>query len=113
MLVLFLYFVLLSLLAVGGVNTIIPEMQRIVVETEGWMTGADFTSFSPFPRPHRVPNVLITSLVGFKVAGLPGAFVTLAGFCVRPARSPIGLAESGTASGTRRGASSSSARCFR
>ena len=43
MLTLFLYFVLLSLLAVGGVNTIIPEMQRIVVETEGWMTGAEFT----------------------------------------------------------------------
>jgi chromate transporter len=26
--------------------------------------------------------VLITSLVGLKVAGLPGAFVTLAGFCL-------------------------------
>ena len=43
MLALFLYFVLLSLLAVGGVNTILPEMQRIVVETEAWMTGAEFT----------------------------------------------------------------------
>jgi chromate transporter len=82
MLVLFLYFVLLSLLAVGGVNTIIPEMQRIVVETEGWMTGADFTQLFAISQAAPGPNVLITSLVGFKVAGLPGAFVTLAGFCV-------------------------------
>jgi chromate transporter len=82
MLALFLYFVLLSLLAVGGVNTIIPEMQRIVVETEGWMSGAEFTQLFAISQAAPGPNVLITSLVGFKVAGLPGAFVTLAGFCL-------------------------------
>jgi chromate transporter len=82
MLTLFLYFVLLSLLAVGGVNTIIPEMQRIVVETEGWMTGAEFTQLFAISQAAPGPNVLITSLVGFKVAGLPGAFITLAAFCL-------------------------------
>jgi chromate transporter len=82
MLTLFLYFVLLSLLAVGGVNTIIPEMQRIVVETEGWMTAADFTQLFAISQAAPGPNVLITSLVGFKVAGLPGAFIALAGFCL-------------------------------
>ena len=82
MLALFLYFALLSLLAVGGVNTIIPEMQRIVVETEAWMSGADFTQLFAISQAAPGPNVLITSLVGFKVAGLPGAFIALAGFCL-------------------------------
>src|SRR4029078_4927673 len=82
MLALFLYFALLSLLAVGGVKTIIPEMQRIVVETEAWMSGADFTQVFAISQAAPGPNVLITSLVGFKVAGLPGAFIALAGFCL-------------------------------
>ena len=82
MLALFLYFALLSLLAVGGVNTIIPEMQRIVVETEAWMSGADFTQLFAISQAAPGPNVLITSLVGFKVAGLAGAFIALAGFCL-------------------------------
>jgi chromate transport protein ChrA len=57
-------------------------MQRIVVETEAWMTGAEFTQLYAISQAAPGPNVLITSLVGFKVAGLPGAFVTLAGFCL-------------------------------
>ena len=79
--VLFLYFLLLSLLSVGGVNTVIPEMQRIVVETERWLTGAEFTQLFALSQAAPGPNVLITSLVGWKVAGLAGAFVALGGFC--------------------------------
>lgn len=79
---LFLYFVLLSLLSVGGVNTVIPEMQRIVVETENWMSAADFTQLFALSQAAPGPNVLITSLVGWKVAGLAGALIALAGFCL-------------------------------
>ena len=113
MLVLFLYFVLLSLLAVGGVNTIIPEMQRIVVETEGWMTGAEFTQLFAISQAAPGPNVLITSLVGFKVAGLPGASSRWPGSACLRARWRTGSEASGTAFARRPGASSSSARCFR
>lgn len=79
---LFLYFVLLSLLSVGGVNTVIPEMQRIVVETENWMSGAEFTQLFALSQAAPGPNVLITSLVGWKVAGLAGALIALGGFCL-------------------------------
>jgi len=80
--VLFLYFLLLSLLSVGGVNTVIPEMQRIVVETERWMSAPEFTQLFALSQAAPGPNVLITSLVGFKVAGLVGAVVALGGFCI-------------------------------
>jgi len=81
MLALFLYFLLLSLLSVGGVNTVMPEMQRIVVETEAWMSGAEFTQLFALSQAAPGPNVLITSLVGWKVAGLAGAIIALAAFC--------------------------------
>ena len=82
MLDLFLYFALLSLVAVGGINTVMPEMQRIVVETRGWMSGAEFTQLFALSQAAPGPNVLIVSLIGWKVAGLPGALVALAGFCL-------------------------------
>ena len=82
MLELFLYFALPSLVAVGGINTVMPEMQRIVVETRGWMSGADFTQLFALSQAAPGPNVLIVSLIGWKVAGLPGAFVALAAFCL-------------------------------
>ena len=31
----------LSLLAFGGANTVLPEMQRQVVEVHGWMSAQD------------------------------------------------------------------------
>lgn len=34
----------LSVLAFGGSSTILPEMQRQVVEVHGWMTAADFSA---------------------------------------------------------------------
>lgn len=82
MLALSFYFLLLSLLSVGGVNTVMPEMQRIVVETEAWMSGAEFTQLFALSQAAPGPNVLITSLVGWKVAGLAGAIIALAAFCI-------------------------------
>ena len=37
-----LYFMLLSLISVGGMPSVLPEMQRYVVDVKGWMTPADF-----------------------------------------------------------------------
>ncbi len=75
------YFALLSLLSVGGVNTIFPEMQRFVVEN-GWMTAAEFTQLFAVSQAAPGPNILITALIGWKVAGIGGAFAALAAICV-------------------------------
>jgi chromate transporter len=79
---LFLWFALLSLLAVGGISSIMPEMQRIVVEEQGWVSAAEFTQLFAVSQAAPGPNVLIASLIGWKVAGLAGALAALAGICL-------------------------------
>ena len=44
------HFALLSLLAVGGANAVVPEMHRQAVEVAGWMTDRQFADCSPSPR---------------------------------------------------------------
>ncbi len=79
---LFLTFALLSLFAVGGISTIMPEMHRIVVVANAWVSAPEFTQLVAVSQAAPGPNVLIVSLIGWKVAGLAGALVALAGICV-------------------------------
>jgi chromate transporter len=77
-----LYFALLSLLSVGGMPSVMPEMQRFVVDLKGWLTPAEFIQAFAVGQAAPGPNVLIASLIGWKVAGLAGAFVALGAFCL-------------------------------
>jgi chromate transporter len=74
-------FAQLSLLAFGGGNTVLPEMQRQVVEIHGWMTASHFTALFALAQAAPGPNLMICALVGWQVAGLPGALVAMAGIC--------------------------------
>ena len=76
-----LYFSLLSLLSVGGMPSVIGEMHRYVVESRGWISHNDFVEMFALGQAAPGPNVLIASLIGWKIAGVPGAFVTLAAMC--------------------------------
>jgi chromate transporter len=76
-----LYFALLSVISVGGVPSVMPEMQRFVVDLKGWLTPGDFLQAFAVGQAAPGPNVLITSLIGWKVAGLAGALVALVAFC--------------------------------
>ncbi len=69
----------LSLLAFGGGNVVLPEMQRQVVEIHGWMNATEFTSLFALAQAAPGPNLMICALVGWQVAGLPGALVAMAG----------------------------------
>ena len=75
------YFALLSLVSVGGIPTVMPEMQRLVVDVEGWMSAAEYTQLFAIAQAAPGPNVLVTALIGWKVAGLEGGLVALAAFC--------------------------------
>jgi chromate transporter len=66
----------LSLLAFGGGNTILPEMQRQVVDVHAWMTRADFSALFALAQAAPGPNMMIVTLIGWHVAGWPGVFVT-------------------------------------
>jgi chromate transporter len=76
-----LFFSVLSLLSVGGMPSVIPEMHRYVVESKGWISHTDFLEMFALGQAAPGPNVLITSLIGWKIAGVPGAFVTLVAMC--------------------------------
>jgi chromate transporter len=76
-----LYFGLLSLISVGGMPSVIPEMQRYVVDVKGWVTPADFIQMFAVGQAAPGPNVLIAGLIGWKVAGIAGAFVALGAIC--------------------------------
>jgi chromate transporter len=69
------------MISVGGMPSVMPEMQRYVVDVKGWLTPADFMQAFAVGQAAPGPNILIASLVGWKVAGLPGAIVALLAMC--------------------------------
>jgi len=75
-------FALLSFLAIGGVNTLIPEIHRRVVDVEHWMTDTDFAQAFAIAQAAPGPNLLIVSLIGWKVSGVLGALVATAAICI-------------------------------
>jgi len=43
------YFAVMSLFAIGGANSAVPEMQRVAVEVERWMTARQFSEETGIP----------------------------------------------------------------
>ena len=76
-----LQFVVLSLLAFGGANAMIPEIHRQSVEIHRWMTDQDFAALFAIAQAAPGPNFLIVTLIGWKAAGLAGALVATAAMC--------------------------------
>jgi chromate transporter len=71
----------ISLLAFGGAPSVVPEMHRQVVDVNGWATSEQFSQLYGLAQAAPGPNLLVVSLIGWKVAGLPGAFAALVGMC--------------------------------
>ena len=72
-------FAQLSLLAFGGGNAVLPEMQRQVVEVHHWMTAPDFAALYALAQAAPGPNMLVSTLIGWHVAGLAGALAATFG----------------------------------
>ncbi len=76
---LFLHFLTLSLLAIGGAITTVPEMHRFLVDRTGWLTDTSFTASIALAQAAPGPNILFVAVLGYNVAGLPGAAASMAG----------------------------------
>lgn len=76
---LFGHFALLSLLAIGGALTTVPDMQRFVVGERNWLTDAQFSGSVALAQAAPGPNVLFVAVIGFNVGGLAGMLATLGG----------------------------------
>jgi chromate transporter len=75
------HFALLSLFAIGGANSAVPEMHRLAVDVEHWMTERQFTDIFAIAQVTPGPNVIIVTLIGYHVAGLAGALVATVAMC--------------------------------
>jgi chromate transporter len=71
----------LSLVSIGGGPSINAPLQHQTVEVLQWLTPQEFLDMFAISRVTPGPGAMLATLVGFKVAGLPGAAVaTLALF---------------------------------
>ncbi len=68
-------FALIGLAAIGGANAVVPEIHRQVVEVERWMSAREFAALFAIGNAAPGPNVLIVTLIGWRVAGIAGALV--------------------------------------
>ena len=74
-------FALMSLFAIGGANSAVPEMHRLAVEVEHWMSEQQFTDIFAIAQVTPGPNVIIVTLIGYQAAGLAGALVATLAMC--------------------------------
>lgn len=66
-LMLFTDFLSLSLLAVGGAITTVPDMHRFLVIDQHWLSDSQFTSSIALAQAAPGPNVLFIALMGWNV----------------------------------------------
>lgn len=64
---LLLYFLSLSLLAVGGAISLAPEMHRFLVDEQGWLTELQFNASIAIAQAAPGPNLLFVALLGWNV----------------------------------------------
>lgn len=74
-------FALLSMVAIGGINPILPELHRQAVDVYGWMTSERFRDLFAIAQGAPGPNILVVTLIGWDVAGLAGALVATTAIC--------------------------------
>ncbi|MDX2166052.1 MAG: chromate transporter [Deltaproteobacteria bacterium] len=71
-------FLSLSLVSLGGGNTILPEIHRAAVHGNRWMTDSQFAAIYALAEAAPGPSSMIVSLVGLKAGGLVGALIAVA-----------------------------------
>jgi len=65
----------LSLMSIGGGSGLIPQIQLDAVGRYHWMTDAQFADVFSIAQSAPGPSMLIVTLIGYKAAGLFGAFI--------------------------------------
>jgi chromate transporter len=73
---LFVHFVALWFVAVGGPSTILPEIHRYVVEAKHLLTSAEVAEIYTVAQVAPGPNAMYVTLLGWRLAGWMGAAAT-------------------------------------
>ncbi|MEN3294541.1 MAG: chromate transporter [Burkholderiales bacterium] len=75
-LALFVHYLSLSLLSVGGAITTAPEMHRYLVDQQRWLTDTQFNASIALAQAAPGPNILFVALLGWNVGMNSGSFAT-------------------------------------
>ncbi len=78
-------FALLSLLSIGGVNVVLPETHRYLVDVHHWISEQEFADFFAIAQAAPGPNFMMFALFGWKIAGFVGAVAATLAIAVPPA----------------------------
>ena len=81
-LTLFLHFTQMSLMSIGGVGSVLPDVQRYVVEVQHWLTAKQFADAYALGNASPGPNMMYVALIGWQVAGFAGASAAALGMIV-------------------------------
>jgi len=73
---LFLHFLLLWFLAIGGPSTIFPGIHRYVVDVHHLLTNAQFAELYTLAQVAPGPNAMYVTLIGWHLAGWKGVIAT-------------------------------------
>ncbi len=80
-----LFLTLMSSISFGGIPPVLPDIRNFVVIANGWLTDADFADFFALAQTIPGPNmILMMGLVGWKVAGIPGAMSAAGATAIPP-----------------------------
>ena len=77
-------FVLISLLAFGGGQAALPLVERMAVDETGWIRPTTFGTAVAFSYITPGPVLITATFIGYRVAGLSGAFVATLGAFLMP-----------------------------
>jgi len=86
----FVHFLSLSLLSVGGTISTAPDMHRFLVDRQHWLSDAQFNASMAIAQSAPGPNVLWVALIGWHVGtnaggmwlGLLGVLIAMAGILI-------------------------------
>ena len=86
-----LHFALLSLMAIGGVSSVLPDMQRYVVEANHWLSERQFADAYAIAQAAPGPNMMFVTLLGWQLSGWAGAIVATLAIIVPPIVLTLGV----------------------
>lgn len=82
LLALFGHFLSLSLFATGGVMALASDMHRYVVDEHGYISHTQFVGSIALGQAAPGPNLMWVVVMGWLIAGLPGALATTLGLAL-------------------------------
>lgn len=65
----------LSILSIGGGNTVLPEMHHKAVDSYQWLSDKQFADVFAISQAAPGPSILIVTIIGYKAAGVLGAIL--------------------------------------